>query len=228
MAVSYQVMNSRRAFTLIELLVVIAIIAILAAMLLPALSRAKQKAWTISCNSNLHQIGLGMKMFADDNNELYPESGTTIYWGAIDARAAGWIGKSQLDGADFSLHREHECLPVSRQCAVAGQSARAVQLFQRLQCGICDGRTSLPQSKARRFCFPRHLSWAVTLLESPTAAGRCRLIHRMRTRMITRKIAWAARPMRPLRNSGRFTARVRTSCLPTAIPNGIKLTIRAK
>jgi len=72
------------AFTLIELLVVIAIIAILAAMLLPALAAAKQRAWTISCNSNLHQIGLGMRMFADDNNEFYPESGGTIYWNAID------------------------------------------------------------------------------------------------------------------------------------------------
>jgi prepilin-type N-terminal cleavage/methylation domain-containing protein/prepilin-type processing-associated H-X9-DG protein len=77
--------NKRKdAFTLIELLVVIAIIAILAAMLLPALSAAKQKAWTTSCNSNLHQIGLGMTMFAGENNEFYPESGSYIKWGQID------------------------------------------------------------------------------------------------------------------------------------------------
>jgi prepilin-type N-terminal cleavage/methylation domain-containing protein len=71
-------------FTLIELLVVIAIIAILAALLLPALSAAKAKAWTTSCNSNLHQIGLGMRMFADDNNERYPESGGDIKWNVPD------------------------------------------------------------------------------------------------------------------------------------------------
>jgi prepilin-type N-terminal cleavage/methylation domain-containing protein/prepilin-type processing-associated H-X9-DG protein len=86
-------MKLNRAFTLIELLVVIAIIAILAALLLPALSSTKQRAWTIQCNSNLHQIGLGMRMFADDNNETYPESGSTIYWGDTDLMTgkASWM-----------------------------------------------------------------------------------------------------------------------------------------
>lgn len=75
----------RRAFTLIELLVVIAIIAILAAILLPVLSQAQKRAWTVQCVSNLRQIGVGMHIFADDNNQLYPESGGDIYWGATDS-----------------------------------------------------------------------------------------------------------------------------------------------
>ncbi len=66
----------RRGFTLIELLVVIAIIAILAAILFPVFARAREKARQTSCLSNLKQIGLGMMMYAQDYNEMFPGTGS--------------------------------------------------------------------------------------------------------------------------------------------------------
>ena len=65
-------MSFRRAFTLIELLVVIAIIAILAALLLPTLSRAKERGRTAACLGNLHQIGVALQIYVDENHDTLP------------------------------------------------------------------------------------------------------------------------------------------------------------
>ena len=75
-------MKSKKAFTLIELLVVIAIISILASILFPVFARARENARRTSCLSNLKQIGLGVMMYVQDYDEMYPKTydGTSFWW----------------------------------------------------------------------------------------------------------------------------------------------------
>src|SRR5437867_12662526 len=84
-----------KGFTLIELLVVIAIIAILAAMLLPALNKAKEKAQGVACMNNTKQVALGLLMYATDNGGVFvdgkPVAGIMDWTGAGDNANIGLL-----------------------------------------------------------------------------------------------------------------------------------------
>lgn len=186
--------QDNRAFTLIELLVVIAIIAILAAMLLPALTRAKESARSAQCLSNQRQIALAILLYAEEHNDEFPRSQHSAFvhnqpaWGRAVAPQLGAAGP----GWTNLLAGIYRC-PSDRQ--TAGRWSYGLNVYFEL--GPDDDYAGKPDTW-RRLASVQNPSRTVELAENASGADHIMPHFWSRLEDARAELAWARHQLRPV------------------------------
>jgi len=146
-------MHKRKGFTLIELLVVIAIIALLMAILMPALQRVKKQARVIICKANLKEYGLGARMYLDDNDGSFPYSFTWLCkdFGFV---GCGWhdASKNLVDNPD----RAGELWPYLKNKDIH-MCPEFYRVARMVGCSMCSGNT-IPIEPQYSYCMNSYLN----------------------------------------------------------------------
>ncbi|MBN8524713.1 MAG: DUF1559 domain-containing protein [Planctomycetes bacterium] len=164
--------TARAAFSLIELLVVISIIAVLAAMLLPAITTVRRAVYGTQCASNLRQLGLAAMTYASDHNGLFPPSALRKADGVTFDFTHGWAYNAEFVRSYLEVEPDDvgaACLPGNMLCPSRQTKSRQIQLsygLNRSAPGHSPAANSLAQSNAgqarsRVMIFADALDWLI-------------------------------------------------------------------